>query len=400
MPAGGPAGGNLPPAQSEFFPGSRYLYSNSNFLLLGLIVERISGESLPAFLERRIFVPLGMNFTRHTASTTEVVPGLATGYLPREGGGWMRTSHAFPLGGEGGLVSSVKDLALWDRGLATGQLGAALAQALEQQAPFTNGRPNHYARGLSISAYRGLRTVQHGGDWPGYRTEFLRVPEAGLAVICISNDGSADPYHLANEILDAAIEGRPGLHARPEPLPEGELERSYGRYLDRKTGASLELFAGEQGPMGRSSGGDFRLIARDGRLVASRAAPDFAAALSGDGESLEVEFDAGVTARYHRVAAGAHLPPDLAGLYENADTAATWMIAREGETGTVRLAGPLVKNTRWEIEPIEGDFVRINLPGNYRGWLDVRVQRGSSGGVTGLAVDAYRARRLNFGCVS
>jgi CubicO group peptidase (beta-lactamase class C family) len=356
----------------NFSPGSRYLYSNSNFLLLGLLVERISGESFPRFLDRRIFSPLGMNCTRHTDSTSEIAPGLATGYV-RDGGGWIRASHAFPLGGEGGLVSSVEDLALWGRALATGQLGATLSEALEKQAPFSNGCVNHYARGLSISAYRGVRTVQHGGDWPGYRTQFLRVPEAGLTVICISNDHTADPYHLANEILDAALEGRPGLHARPAPPPERELARWYGRYLDRKSGASLELFSGEQGPMGRSNGGDFRLIARDGRLVASRTAPDFAATLSDDGEALEVEFDAGVTARYHRVAAGAALPVDLAGVYENADVAATWTIAREGEAMMVRVAGPLVRNTRWKVEPVERDCVRINLPGNYRSWLDVRV---------------------------
>ena len=94
----------------NFAPGSRYLYSNSNFWLLGLIVERLSGMPLPAFLDARIFAPLGMSMTRMTPSTLEPAPGLATGYFP-VGAGWQRAAHAYPLGGEGGLVSSVIDMA-------------------------------------------------------------------------------------------------------------------------------------------------------------------------------------------------------------------------------------------------------------------------------------------------
>ena len=382
----------------NFPPGSRYLYSNASFLLLGLIAERVSGETLPKFLERRIFAPAGMSFTRHTVSTAEVAPGLATGYAPLEGGGWKRAAHAFPLGGEGGLVSSVKDLALWDRALTTGQLGAGLAEALEKQTSFSNGRPHHYARGLAVSHFRGLRTVQHGGDWPGFRTQFVRVPEAGLTIICISNAHSTDSYGLANDILDAALAGRAGLEPRPLAPAESDAARCYGRWLDRASGASMDLFAGEKGPAGRSSGGDFRLVEKDGRYVADRASPDLALSLSADG-TLEVEFDAGVTARYHRVAPGAALPADLAGTYENADLAATWTIAAEGDATVVRASGPLVKNARWDLEAVEGDCVRVNMPGAYRGWLDVRVRRDAGGAVTGLAVDSNRARNFKFGRV-
>jgi CubicO group peptidase (beta-lactamase class C family) len=380
----------------NFAPGSRYLYSNASFLLLGVIAERVSGEPLAKFLERRIFAPAGMNFTRHTPSTAEIVPGLATGYAPLEGGGWKRAAHAFPLGGEGGLVSSVKDLALWDRALTSGQLGAGLAGALEAQTNFSNGRPHHYARGLAISHFRGLRTVQHGGDWPGYRTQFVRVPEAGLTIICISNAHSTDSFGLANDILDAALAGRPSLEPRPQPPAEADAACCYGRWLDRASGASMELLGGEKGPIGRSSGGDFRLVEKDGRFVADRAAPDLALALSPDGDTLEAEFDAGTTARYHRVEPGAALPADLAGVYENAELAASWTIAAEGEATVVRASGPLVNNARWELEPVEGDCIRVNMPGAYRGWLDVRVLRNPAGAVTGLVVDSNRARNLKF----
>src|SRR3984957_1452974 len=84
----------------NFAPGSRYLYSNSNFMLLGRIVEQVSGEPFGEFLQRRIFNRLGLNAPRHVERATEVVANLATGYLPAPGGGWILARHNFPLHGE------------------------------------------------------------------------------------------------------------------------------------------------------------------------------------------------------------------------------------------------------------------------------------------------------------
>src|SRR5580658_2456912 len=139
----------------NFAPGTRYLYSNSNFMLLGRIVEQISGETLAAFLDRRIFAPLGMTMTRHTPRTSDLVPGLATGYMPTPDG-WRRALHNFPLHGEGGLVSSVEDLALWHAQFGVpSRHGSALAEALATMTPFNNGTANTYARGLRIKTWRG-----------------------------------------------------------------------------------------------------------------------------------------------------------------------------------------------------------------------------------------------------
>ncbi|MGH7152952.1 MAG: serine hydrolase domain-containing protein, partial [Acetobacteraceae bacterium] len=115
----------------NFVPGSRFLYSNSNFMLLGQVAEKASGTSLREFLDNRVFRPLGMNATRHAGNTTEPVPGLATGYFPEPEGGWRRAVHHFPIHGEGGLVSCVEDLALWHHHLGSAQgrdIAAALAE--------------------------------------------------------------------------------------------------------------------------------------------------------------------------------------------------------------------------------------------------------------------------------
>jgi CubicO group peptidase (beta-lactamase class C family) len=380
----------------NFEPGSRYLYSNSNFMLLGRVVEQVSGLSLRDFLDRRIFTPLGMNATRHVERTTEVVPDLATGYMPAPGGGWMRAQHGFPLHGEGGLVSSVVDLALWHANVASPRMGGpALANALTAMTPFGNGHPNTYACGLRLRTYRGVRTIGHDGLWPGYRSSFVRIPDDSAAVICLSNDATADPQDLAFRVVDALIEGRPGVHAAP-PMPE--TAKLPGRYLNRENGATVDVAVDKAGCLTASTYGvTFDTVATaDGYLATSRGSDDFAMRLLAD-DVLEVRRDAGMREILHRIADGAGLPPDLPGHYSNADTAAAWTIAATDAGMTLRISGPLCVGGPWEIEPIEGDFIRVISPMTlFRAWLDARVMRDTAGAVTGLRVDGGRARNLFF----
>ena len=137
-----------------------------------------------------------------------VIPGLATGYLGDFESGFRRAAHAYPQGGEGGLTSTVEDLLIWSRhfdqpALAPKSLPAQLAAA----APLTGGHANKYRRGVQADDLRGLATVGHGGLWPGYRTEFLRVPQADLTVVVIANLGSIDPWRQARAIATLALEG-------------------------------------------------------------------------------------------------------------------------------------------------------------------------------------------------
>jgi D-aminopeptidase len=380
----------------NFIPGSRYLYSNSNFMLLGRIVELVSGHSLRDFLDQRIFAPLGMNATRHVERTTEVVANLATGYFPAAGGGWMRAQHNFPMHGEGGLVSCVTDLALWHAHFASPRVGGtALADKLATMTPFNNGLPNTYARGLRIKTHRGVNTIGHDGLWPGYRTSFVRIPDHDAAAICISNDATADPHDLAFRIIDALVEGKPGVHAVP-PMPV--IDRLPGRYLNRDSGATVDVAVDDSGGVTASThGAAFATVPTgDGGLATSRGSADFTMRPTADG-GLAVERDAGMHETLQRVAPGAHLPADLPGRFRNADIAAAWTIAAT-ETGmSLRVAGPLLAAGPWEVEPIEGDFVRIISPMTlFRAWLDVRVLRDAAGRITGLHADGARVKHLVF----
>ena len=378
----------------NFPPGSRLLYSNSNFLLLGRIVERLCGEPLSAVLERRLLAPAGMTRSRLVEQVATVAPGLATGYLRRDGA-WVRASHAFPLHGEGGLVSSVEDLALWNRWL---DANPGMAEVLSTPAPFTNGRPSLYARGQVVREYRGLPTVGHGGLWPGYRTEFLRVPGEGLAVIAISNRGDTDTALLAHQVLDLILDSRSGIAptpARPDPAATAPLA---GRWLDEAASATLDIAVTPEGATTFTSYGlPFEpSVQADGRLGTARGMSPFALRAT-DAGTLEVEMDAGHTATYHRVPDGATLPDGLAGAYRSDEMAATWTLAEAEGNLHVTARGPVVQGGPWRVEAVEGEVIRVHVPGVlYPSWLDVRVLRDGAGGIEGLSVAGGRAKGVLY----
>src|SRR5260221_8959944 len=193
-------------------------------------------------MAERFFRPLGMSQTRLVRETAEVVPGMASGYLEAPDGQpgaprFVRAAHAYPLGGEGGVASSLDDLALWARNLDHGLIGGrAFVQTLITAARFNGGRPNTYANGVELSRVGDLDAVGHGGLWPGYRTEFLRIPAARPTVICIANVGSFDPYATARQIAAAVLDAPRPVLPVPDALPPG-------LYVDRASPATVEVTA-------------------------------------------------------------------------------------------------------------------------------------------------------------
>lgn len=375
----------------NFEPGHRMLYSNSNFFLLGLIAERLAGVPLPSFLRERIFDRLGMSDTRLTPEVAETIPRLATGYLPGGDGGWRRAQHAFPLGGEGGLVSSVRDLALWARNLMGRQVGAEWLDGLTTQTPFANGSTNRYARGLVVRPYRGLETWSHGGLWPGYRTELLLVPAEGLAVIAIANTGNADPNLLAHRALDAVLEQRPGV----PPLPPAAVPPPglAGRYVDPVGAATLDVEVSDAGLVTLLANGVPAAAEAigDGWFAAARSLAVFAVRATEDG--LEVEQDAGVSGTWRRAPGGAALPDGLAGRYRSGEMAAEWTLAAADGRVRVQARGPVATGPAWDIEAVDGALFRVWTPGPlFRGWFDVRVCPDDGG----LEVNGGRAKRVRY----
>jgi CubicO group peptidase (beta-lactamase class C family) len=384
----------------NFPPGSRFLYSNTNFLLLGLIIERLTGRKLGDVLAERIFAPLGMTRTLLQPSLDTPVADMATGYLANPDGSLRRAPFAYPQGGEGGLISTVEDLLIWSRNFERPVLRPAdLAQRLAAPAPLTGGSANNYLRGVERGQLRGLATLGHGGLWPGYRTEFLRIADARLTVIVIANLGNTDPYRLARAIAVEVLRDASVLAPAPEPVAAATIEALSGTYVNEDEPALFDLAWRDGEPTITQNGVPCVLVPRgDGWLVADRGAFEFALRLPASGSTLEVAVGAGRILAFRRLTHRDAPPADLTGRYHAADCAATWTMRQERDGFVIDVSGPLVTGgPPWPVRGVAGDLVEIESPSP---WLTVtqlaRVERDTAGQITGLVLSSGRIKGLRF----
>ncbi len=210
----------------NFEPGSEWLYSNSGFFLLSVIVKRISGKSLPEFAAENFFKPLAMNQTLYRDSHTSLVPGRALAYDPKEPGpGFTLDVSYFEQTGDGAIHTSVLDLLKWDENFYSAKVGGKpfLAE-LQERGTLNNGKTLDYAKGLFLSDYRGLHTVQHGGSWGGYRAQLLRFPDQHFSVVCLCNLANANPERRALRVADIYLASQLKGPV-PKPVDVGEVNR-------------------------------------------------------------------------------------------------------------------------------------------------------------------------------
>lgn len=193
----------------NFTPGDEYLYSNTGYVLLGLIVKRVSGHSLRDFAAERIFTPLGMTSTRFRDNYATLVPGRAEGYA-RRGSDWRSSTPNYDVYGSTNLFSTVGDLLKWSDNLDHPLVGdSAIVRAMSTSAVLNNGDSTNYGFGLSLWNDRGTRVVEHEGGDPGFRSYLGRYPEFGLAVAVLCNAPS-NPVALGHAIADIYL-NRPRL---------------------------------------------------------------------------------------------------------------------------------------------------------------------------------------------
>ena len=205
----------------NFDPGSEYAYSNTGYVLLGIVVQRVTGKSLRQFAEEQIFAPLGMTHTHYHDDHNEPVMGRAFAYEPAREGGWKIDVWNNDIVGQGGLMTTVEDLQKWDENFYTGTVGGPsfLARQLEQ-GRLSNGTTLAYAFGLEVGSYRGLPMVEHSGSTGGYRTDITRFPTAHTTVVTMCNASTAGSVGLAHQVADVVLGGR---FSQPAPAPPGRV---------------------------------------------------------------------------------------------------------------------------------------------------------------------------------
>ena len=207
----------------RFAPGSQWQYSNSGYAVLAMIVEKVSGESFGQFLQQRIFAPLKMNHTLAYEQGKNEVSHRAYGHTRvadnKNGSGWQQTdqSPTSAVLGDGGIYSSLDDLAKWDRALRLHTLlsAADMQPALTPLHPTAGpaesaGGPTvSYGFGWFLDPYRGHRRTSHDGETIGFRTTIQRFPDDGLTIIVLANRTDLNPEELALKVADLYLTATP-----------------------------------------------------------------------------------------------------------------------------------------------------------------------------------------------
>ncbi|HEY4218559.1 MAG TPA: serine hydrolase domain-containing protein [Gemmatimonadaceae bacterium] len=261
----------------NFKPGDEFLYSNTGYALLSIVVKRASGESLRDFADERIFRPLGMTHTEFRDDHNALIPQRALGYRPS--GSTYRTSEPeFDVVGDGGVYSTVGDLAKWDANFRDARVGGQEGIAL-MLAPghLNDGETIPYALGLTLGEFHGLKTVSHGGAYGGYQSEFLRFPDQHISVITLCNTSLASPT-LAEQVSTVRL----GLASqKPSMAPvdltvgllaAGTSELPTEQVKPQRRANEFAPLAGEY--YSEELALPVTLIARDGLLVLQRRSAD------------------------------------------------------------------------------------------------------------------------------
>jgi CubicO group peptidase (beta-lactamase class C family) len=385
----------------NFAPGSRFLYSNTNFLLLGHIIERITKKTLGKVLEERIFKPLGMTDTMLAADIGTVIPNLATGYLGDDSQGFRRAAHAYPQGGEGGLTSTVEDLLTWSRHFDDPVLGKTIPTQLAAVTPLTGGHVNRYRRGVATGELRGLDTIGHGGLWPGFRTELLRLPKAGLTVVVIANLASINPWRLAHAIAAHALDGDKRMKPAHEPITQAEIKPIAGTWFNAEEPGLFRLAWANDEPTVTQNGMPIALARHDGGWFAAEAG-SLEFALKRDKDRLRVDLGAGRTPIFKKLGKRKAVPAGIVGTYRSADSGAIWTIGKDNDATVVDVGGPLIASgPAWDVVGIDADTVEIVSP---PAWITptqlAHLVKDKSGKITALEVSTGRIKKMRFERVS
>jgi CubicO group peptidase (beta-lactamase class C family) len=191
----------------NFKPGEKYLYSNTGFTLLGLIVERVSGMSLREYTTKNIFAPLGMTHTHFRDDHEEVIKHDALGYEQADKDKPFRMNLTnFDTVGATSLHTTVEDLQLWDENFYHPRVGGpGFVQQMLERGKLNNGEQIDYAFGLVVGKYKGLPTVDHGGADAGYRSDMTRFPEQHFSAAVLCNAAGANPGELVHQVADILL---------------------------------------------------------------------------------------------------------------------------------------------------------------------------------------------------
>lgn len=225
----------------NYKPGTHWSYTNSGYNLAAIIVARVSGRSLADFTYDRFFRPLGMDHTSWRDNYRRIVVGRAIAYQ-RQGSGYEQLMPFENAYGNGGLLTTVGDLLIWNRAIIAGTLGPFITGKLEEPSKLANGKKLNYARGLFLDQQHGLPELAHSGSTAGYSAWLSNFPNNGTSVAILCNAADALPHDLVLKVEDLYLPKE-----APPPQPTKPPANLADWYADSRDGSAVHVVKAPDG---------------------------------------------------------------------------------------------------------------------------------------------------------
>jgi CubicO group peptidase (beta-lactamase class C family) len=228
-----------------FEPGTDWSYSNSGYVVAGLIVEKVTGMPLNEYFDKNIFEPLGMSYTT-TGTSDHVIPLAVSGYEGAENGTFKPAGYlswTWPYAA-GDIVSNVDDLLKWDESFYTNRiLDKDWITKAWTSFELKNGQKTNYGYGWSVNDYKGLQIISHGGAINGFLSDGIRIPSRHLYVVILSNKATIGPGKFSS-LIAMRLVGKPIASPPGFKISQKKMKEFMGVYLVHRVGSRITSNAG------------------------------------------------------------------------------------------------------------------------------------------------------------
>ncbi|WP_119080872.1 serine hydrolase domain-containing protein [Chitinophaga alhagiae] len=384
----------------NFTPGKQFLYCNSGYSLLALIVERATGQSFPQWTKQHIFLPLGMNNTFFLEDYQQIIPGLAESYNITETGYKKSIIHSTTRGANG-LHTTVDDLIKWVSNYSRKIAGNDSVIRMVENLPGNAGQGPElkYGFGQAITSYRGQKLIWHDGYDAGYRSYIGRFPDQELSIIISGNMELLDPKNIAMQLADIYLESSFSKGTSPSTAPQTKniapetVEKAIEGYYRFSKDSLLYIYVVDHNIYGKfaNESGRFDIYRVSGNKFAGKDKPfQFAYQKARQGRADTMLFTVG-----SKTCPLAKLPDvdlsayrEYTGNYYCEELSVGYKIQLNDD----KIVVVQPRNRVVTIKPIDTDHF-----GGEHWWLrDLIFQRDANKSVAGFEINNGRAKHIRF----
>jgi len=257
-------------------PGTEFILSNSNDLILAELIRKVTGKTLPEFCRENIFVPLGMDHTFFNEDCNQVLPSRATPYKRTSTGAFEQCLVNNDAYGDHGLVTTVSDFCKWDQNYYSQQVGGeSLHKLLYSPSASSNGETESYSFGNYFEKINGMKSLHLGGFGSGFKCDYYRFPDSKFSVVIFCNREDFTPartVQLISELFLAPALFKQSALPPKEKIQSKTLESYAGTYQMNRAGITVEiLFLNDTLRMKGSQSGQEHLLLAFGKHSFRRA---------------------------------------------------------------------------------------------------------------------------------